>query len=210
MNTNPKAKVVLCYGDSNTHGITPTQPHGRYPADVRWTGQLQKKLGDDFYVIEEGLAGRTTNLDSPDDKKPGRNGFTYFEPCLFTHGPVDIVVITLGTNDLKNTFNRELSGVTDALEQYIDDLKEFDPDAKVVLVAPVPLKATEPMIYYDESSQQKSEQLASEISRLAKQRNVNFLDAGEVAKVGADGLHWDEPSQAKFAEPMAKLVRSLV
>jgi lysophospholipase L1-like esterase len=62
VNTNPNAKVVLCYGDSNTWGRLPDRS-GRYAVDERWTGQLQKLLGDDYYVIEEGLGGRTTDLD---------------------------------------------------------------------------------------------------------------------------------------------------
>ena len=49
-------KSILCYGDSNTYGLMPDSPD-RYPRDVRWTGILQKKLGEDYYVIEEGLSG---------------------------------------------------------------------------------------------------------------------------------------------------------
>ena len=54
-----RMKSILCYGDSNTYGLMPDSPD-RYPRDVRWTGILQKKLGEDYYVIEEGLSGRTT------------------------------------------------------------------------------------------------------------------------------------------------------
>jgi len=56
MNVNPEAKTVLCFGDSNTWGQTPHKKF-RYPANERWTGVLQTELGDDFYVIEEGLGG---------------------------------------------------------------------------------------------------------------------------------------------------------
>ncbi len=63
MNTNPKAKVTLCYGDSNTWGQSDDKNvAGRYKSDVRWTGQLQLLLGDGHYVIEAGLGGRTSNL----------------------------------------------------------------------------------------------------------------------------------------------------
>src|SRR5215216_1134114 len=104
MNINPKATTVLCFGDSNTNGATPDKS-GRYSADVRWTGQLQNLLGSEYYVIEEGLGGRTTDSDHFREGKEGRNGFAYYKPALETHLPLDIIVIMLGTNDVKNTYD---------------------------------------------------------------------------------------------------------
>ena len=51
--------TILCYGDSNTYGYNPVNGL-RYPKDVRWTGVLQKLLGEQYAVIEEGCNGRTT------------------------------------------------------------------------------------------------------------------------------------------------------
>ena len=59
-------KRVMLYGDSNTWGFIPIKegaPSTRYPADVRWPGVLQAKLGDDYEVVVEALNGRTTDLD---------------------------------------------------------------------------------------------------------------------------------------------------
>ncbi len=106
-------KNILCYGDSNTWGYIAgkfdmtTMYMERYPRTIRWTGRLQKLLGDDFYVIEEGLNGRTTNLEGIDP--PDRNGKTYLLPCLYTHSPLDLVVLMLGCNDLKNVYGRSCS-----------------------------------------------------------------------------------------------------
>ena len=50
---------ILCFGDSNTYGYKPDGT-GRFDTDTRWTSLLQKKLGADHRVIEEGLCGRTT------------------------------------------------------------------------------------------------------------------------------------------------------
>ena len=69
-------KSILCYGDSNTYGLMPDSPD-RYPRDVRWTGILQKKLGEDYYVIEEGLSGRTTLWDDPVEEH--KNGKKYLQ-----------------------------------------------------------------------------------------------------------------------------------
>ena len=45
---------IFCFGDSNTYGYRP-DGSGRFDADTRWTGLLQKKLGTNDRIIEEGL-----------------------------------------------------------------------------------------------------------------------------------------------------------
>lgn len=77
-------KTILCYGDSNTWGYIPAAGE-RLPYEARWTGVLQKSLGDRCRVIEEGLNGRTTVWDDP--FKPGRNGLKALRPILDTHAP---------------------------------------------------------------------------------------------------------------------------
>ena len=62
---------VLCYGDSNTWGYVPGTGK-RYSFGSRWPGILQKRLGKDVRVTEEGLNGRTTAWDDP--LADGRNG----------------------------------------------------------------------------------------------------------------------------------------
>lgn len=91
-------KTIVCYGDSNTYGYNPENGF-RYEYEERWTTILQKELKDSAIVIPEGLNGRTTSFE--DELRPGRNGATYLDPCLHSHGPIDLVVLMLGTNDLK-------------------------------------------------------------------------------------------------------------
>ena len=95
-------KTILCYGDSNTWGYNPSMG-GRYARDERWPGVLRKELGEGYLVIEEGLNGRTTVWDDPIEGY--KNGKTYLVPCLETHKPLDLVIILLGTNDLKMRFS---------------------------------------------------------------------------------------------------------
>ena len=101
-------RTILCYGDSNTWGYVPQSPAEknltiqRYPRHIRWPGILQNLLGEKFHVVEEGLNSRTTNLDYP--IPPDRNGKTYLPSCLYTHAPIDLVILALGGNDLKNSF----------------------------------------------------------------------------------------------------------
>ena len=63
-------KHILCLGDSNTHGYC-ADPKDcadggiRFNENERWTCLLQKALGDDYLVTEEGLSGRTTVFQDP-------------------------------------------------------------------------------------------------------------------------------------------------
>ena len=91
---------ILCYGDSNTWGYTPGSGE-RHAPDVRWTGVLRRRLGEGWEVLEEGMNGRTTVFDNP--MSPGRNGSAYLLTCLETHKPLDLVILMLGTNDLRFT-----------------------------------------------------------------------------------------------------------
>jgi len=208
MNTNPKATTVLCFGDSNTHGSRP-DGSSRYTADERWTGKLQHKLGLNYYVIEEGLGGRTTNLEHPRTEKPGRNGLVYFRSCLESHEPLNVVIVMLGTNDFKNVYDRSAKEVAEVLDQFIDSVEEISTNASVILVSPSYITATEPVEYYDTESEKKSRELAPEIEALTKKRSVMFLDAGKIVQTGEDGLHWDVASGEKFAEAISVIVRSI-
>ena len=97
-------RSVLCYGDSNTHGQIPGGgPLDRHDRQTRWPGVLQSELGPSWYVIEEGLSGRTTVHDDPIEG-PQKNGRTYLRPCAQSHAILDLVIIMLGTNDLKARF----------------------------------------------------------------------------------------------------------
>ena len=92
-------KNILCFGDSNTHGYN-SKTGGRFTVEERWTKLLQRKLGDDYYVIEEGLSGRTTSFEDPVFE--GLSGLNAIYPCMMTHEPLDLVIIMLGTNDTKD------------------------------------------------------------------------------------------------------------
>lgn len=215
MNSKPAATTVLCYGDSNTYGQNPDKIH-RYDADTRWPGRLQQLLGSDFYVIEEGLGSRTTDLDYA--KKPGRNGKTYFVPCLQSHNPLDIVVIMLGTNDLKLEYNRPVEAIGEALSGLVDDLNEYavnlqNQAPKIILVSPAALDENASRFaelytdYYDANSVQKSKDLGGAIAVVAEKHGCTFFDAATVAKAGDDGVHWDESSHIRFAEALAPAIR---
>lgn len=213
MNTNPDAIKVICYGDSNTWGRLPDRS-GRYAVDVRWPGQLQKLLGDDFYVIEEGLGGRTTDLD---DRGSIRNGKTYLQPCLESHNPTDVIILMLGTNDLKIKFERTADDIAAALQGLVDMVKETvkakdGSPTRIILVSPVHVDPKAPRFMefyqkdYSPESGVASTLLAEAIKDVALNSDCDFFDASEVASIGEDGLHLDTESNARLAKAIACLL----
>lgn len=218
MNANPAAKTILCYGDSNTWGQTPDKTGRRCPSDMRWTGVLQKNVGNSYNVIEEGLSSRTTDLDYA--KKPGRNGRTYLEPCLDSHMPLDIVILMLGTNDLKIEFNRSTEEIAQAICGLVELIREktakYDGNpAMIVLVSPILVDGNAPRIkewyaaHYDEKSVQKSQELASALQKVAEATGCYFVDAAQIAEAGEDGIHFDEKSHRAFGDFLAEQIKSL-
>lgn len=199
-------KTILCFGDSNTYGQHPDRPE-RFNELQRWTRLLQRQLEDQAYVIEEGLGGRTIDREHPDAKKPTKNGWTYFRPCLESHNP-DAVIIVLGTNDCQIAHQKTARDIADSLEKYITYAKDGGVQS-ILLVAPIPLdpeRLIDPATglsskgTFDYESVKKSIQYVVELSRVAAKHDVDFLDAGDYVQLGEDGLHWDEASQARFAD----------
>ena len=130
--------TVLCYGDSNTFGYDPMTGM-RYPKEIRWTGILASLLGEDFNVIEEGCNGRTTVTDDPIEG--WKNGLDYLKPCLNSHRPVDIVILMLGTNDLKEVFHLTAAEIADNAGILVDVIQSFTKEKqgfmpKIILVSP--------------------------------------------------------------------------
>ena len=131
-------KNILCFGDSNTWGFIPEsilepQPR-RHPHDVRWTGVLARELGSGFQIIAEGQNGRTTVHDDP--FATARNGKLVLPAILESHKPLDLVVLMIGTNDLKAVFS-------DFLRQF------FETDALQVRFRPSFFPFTEPSAEVD-------------------------------------------------------------
>ena len=112
-------KTILCYGDSNTYGYDPSCGL-RYPENIRWTGRLAKILGSEYKIVEEGCNGRTTIFDDPIEG--WKNGRDYLRPCLNSHKPVDIVIMMLGSNDMKEMFHASAEDIAYGAETLVKEI----------------------------------------------------------------------------------------
>ena len=207
---------VLCYGDSNTWGCVPladSEEPARFPRAERWTGVLQDELGPGYWIIDEGLNGRTTTRD--DVVEPYRNGLAILLPTLETHHPLDLVIVMLGTNDLKRRFRASPAEVASSASELVDLIcgSGFGPKRgapQALLICPPPLGPLGRFADDFEGAFEKSRQLAPEFRRVANTRSCHFLDAGEHACGSeTDGVHLDRAAHSSLGKAVAAQVRRM-
>ncbi|MCX7124062.1 MAG: SGNH/GDSL hydrolase family protein [Gammaproteobacteria bacterium] len=214
-------KNILCYGDSNTWGFIvgsldlTTGYMERYPRHIRWTGQLQKLLGHNYFVIEEGLCGRNTNIGNPPEfGGESCNGKSYLQPCLSSHAPLNWVVLMLGANDFKATSNRSAENVAAGLEELIQIIQSstYGPDMKSpprILLIGYPFLNTQNGLFADIflGADDKSKSFPALCAKIAKDYSCAYLDMSQqVALSKDDGLHLDEGLHVIFAKLIAEKI----
>lgn len=209
-------KTVLCFGDSNTYGQVPGgSPLERFTLEARWPGVLRNELGVGWYVLEEGLSGRTTVHNDPIEGDL-KNGRTYLRPCLMSHAPIDLVILMLGTNDLKARFGQPAGEVAMGIGCLIHDIKELasGPNGKVpeiLVVAPPPMLDDigewQGIFAY---AQPKSHQLAHDFEVVADSLEVHFFDAGAVITSDpADGFHLSKDAHETLGKCLAQEIEAI-
>lgn len=212
-------KRVLCFGDSNTWGYIPGSGQ-RLEETERWTGVCQQFLGEDYIILEDGANGRSTNVDDPD--APCTNGKTALCFSLYAQRPLDLVVLMLGTNDLKTGGaeaaahgTEELLTILERADELLGDKQPvFREGAKVLLVAPLPLHPAIKEKFPESTVADKaeeSERIAELYRKLAKERDAWFLNAGQYAQRSAiDCVHMEVQSHKSLGTAIAEKIRSIL
>ena len=206
---------ILCFGDSNTWGADPLTAR-RFSIHDRWPGVLRDALGPDFHIIEEGLSGRTTVWDDPIDEY--RNGKHHILPTLWSHMPLDLVIIMLGTNDLKGRVCRRATDIAAGANHLVgmtlrSGAGPDDGPPQVLLICPPPLgKITALAEMWGFGDAEKvSRELAGYYMLVAQQNRCGFLDAGEIiVSSDLDGVHFDREEHHKLGKAVASKVREML
>ena len=218
------SKRVLCYGDSNTWGFMPDgQPYGlpycvRFPFEKRWTGIVQGLLGEDYRIIEEGLNGRTTMWDDP--AAPYRNGVKYLDACIETHAPLDLILIMLGTNDLKPRISGRAYDSAEGVGVLAEKIRR-NPCGRergvpqIMIVSPVAVGShIAKSLFADEfggmESHEESLKAPGYLAAKAKMQGCEFFDAAKYAKTGPDAIHLDIESHKKLAKALAQKIKKIL
>jgi lysophospholipase L1-like esterase len=178
---------------------------------VRWTGVLQNSLGIAVRVIEEGLGGRTTCFEDP--FTPHRNGLSYLPVSLETHSPLDLLIVMLGTNDLKANFNLSAFDIARGAASLLIVAKNLKPEIRhILLVSPPHVTSTDDF----EISQQfpdgieKSKSLSVYYQRFAELNGCHFFDAASVAQASPiDGIHLDARNHKLLGDGLAHRILAI-
>jgi hypothetical protein len=188
-------KRILCYGDSNTRG---SLGDGRRMDDAKqWPNVLQVILDDGYRVVQEGLGGRVAG---ELDERAYMNGRVSFEVMYRSAAPVDLVVIALGTNDLKSKYGRTAKDIADDLLWYGDAIQQYgdvaeDKSTKMLYVCPENHPDSEPGIW-------------AELVKIMKQFDEPVLDLGKL-ETGPDGLHYSENAHAEVANKVKTKIEEM-
>lgn len=219
---------IVCLGDSNTHGYC-ADPSDcadsilqRFNEEERWTCRLQKALGEDYLVYEEGLSGRTTVFDDP--LYEHLSALDYLWPCLKSHEPVSLLAIMLGTNDTKERFHANAHAIGLGMRRLVRKAQEIDcwgPEgmANILVIAPPMIgegvltsPVAEEMGTLGRDCVEKSHMVPEKFRQVAVETGCHFLDANEVGCEfnTIDFMHLTARSHARLAEYLAALIPTLV
>lgn len=220
-------KRILCYGDSNTHGCNPQWKAEweadplkgvRFSEEIRWTGVLQKLLGKGYTVIEEGLPGRTTVY--ADAIYPYQDGRAAVVPTVLSQSPIDLMVIMLGTNDLKVSFTPSEDVLGRAMEELLKVIKnpyiwEHRKVPEILIVSPPAIcdgiETSHFFGMYDRKSVELSKKMGSVYAKVSKNFDCYFLDAAEYVKASElDCIHMDPENHKKLAEALNEKIKEIL
>lgn len=203
---------ILCYGDSNTWGYISGTDHKRYGENERWTKILSRKLGSGFEVIEEGLNSRTLISNDTRPGKEGKNGYEYLLPCLDTHDPIDLVVIMLGTNELKKVYNKTIVEVGEIFEKYfiktiLNRKSQIEDKYPIILIIAPPIADDDGSGKY-EGALEKSMKFNEVYMRIAQDNNCYFID-NKSLETGIDKVHLTKESHIILAEKIYNMIMEI-
>jgi lysophospholipase L1-like esterase len=177
---------------------------------------LERALDGRARVVAEGLGGRSTAYDDwtgPCD----RNGARVLPVLLASHMPLDLVVVMLGTNDLKPWVCGHALGATAGMRRLAQIVRTYPydkpgfPVPALLLVAPPPCRDAVDGAPAAGRSVVESQRIAPLYRALADEIGVSFFDAGAVVTASPiDGVHLDAGQTSALGHALAAPARRLI
>ncbi|MCC7409390.1 MAG: hypothetical protein IT442_15105 [Phycisphaeraceae bacterium] len=210
-------KTIVCYGDSNTWGLDRHNPNRRLTFDERWPGRMARQLGPDYHVVEQGQPSRTAVMDDPvdvwgaDSCKSGRATLT---ACLRSQAPIDLLILMLGTNDLKNRFSFQPADIALGVATLIQITRLLavgprgaDPRVLVIVPPVLPASMNSGGFY---KAHDHSLRLAETFRQIVSPLGCELLDSmGALDGQVPDDLHLSLAEHAALARAAAERVREM-
>lgn len=210
--------TILTFGDSNTHGTLPLRDLDeelRLGPTARWPGVALGELGPDWTLIEEGLPGRTTRHADP-DRGTHMDGRLGLHMALESHGPIDVMTLMLGTNDLKMQFNMSARAIAEDVGMLLDialsdEMQQRHDGFDILLICPPPVLEAGVLADMFAGGRAKSLQLPKPYAEVAKIRELAILNAGDfIESSPLDGVHFEADMHRKLGKAVAKAVLKMV
>ncbi len=204
-------KSILAFGDSLTWGYVPGGA-ARHDFATRWPNVLASDLGS-ARVIEEGLNGRMTVHDDPIVEE-NRSGSAVLPVLLASHSPLDLVIIMLGSNDLKFERRCTARDASYGVKRLVEIIQRYGypsgcstPD--ILVVSPPALVNTEDAEFDDLFGHAiaESHRFAGHYSLLG----VTHFNASTVCVASdIDGVHMDAANTAALGRALVPVVREIL
>jgi len=204
---------VLCYGDSNTWGCSPWDG-SRFDENTRWPMVMASILGADYYIIEDGLNGRTVLNLSPVDREA--NGIAHINAVIENYIPLDIVILCLGTNDVFIGDEVPAAIITEGMSEIIDVIRnchvmENLKLPEIIITSPPSYNTEVEGSDYFQLQINKLKSQPEFYLNLAIQKNCLFFNAGEHVKGShIDGSHLEAESHIILGRKMAEFIQSRI
>ena len=210
-------KHIVCLGDSNTHGYC-ADPNdcadggNRFNENERWTCLLQKKLGNDYLILEEGLSGRTSVFVDPLHESMDALSVAY--PILVSHEPVDLLIIMLGTNDTKERFSANAAAIAAGMERLILKCRHTDcwtnQTPNILVICPPPMGEGFKNDVMGDGCREKSLALHAFLEPVAVRNGAHYLNAAQCEFNPVDHMHLSRKGHVQLTNLLADLVPSLL
>ncbi len=209
-------KKILVYGDSLTWGSVPGFPK-QHPRDVLWQNVMAGELGNDYEVITDGLRGRLTAYDE-NLADCNRNASQTLPTALYSHAPLDLVILFLGTNDMQPHIAGTSIAAMQGMRRLVTIVQTHfaGPDIsnpKVLIVAPPKLCKTHDEFYtgFFAGTIEQSYKIAEYYEQLSQEKECSFFDAGSVAQTSPiDGVHLDAENTINIGKALAPIVENIL
>ena len=206
-------RTILAVGDSNTYGVPPMRSldeNTRLSAAERWVGVMSDVLGEGTEVIAEGLPGRTAGATPDPELGPATNGQLGLRMALLSHGPIDDLVIMLGTNDQKAHFGRTAEAIAGELAACLTiavspEMQTRHGGFQTWLICPPAVQEIGFFASYFYGAAAKSAALPGLLAPLAAVYGARFINANDhIATDAQEGVHFDAATHAVLGRAIAQ------
>lgn len=209
-------KTILAFGDSNLYGADAEKSDApRLDYHERFCGILQQNLGQEVRVVEDALPGRTAML--PDPLTADRRGYEQLRLALEIHAPVDLLILHLGTNELRPMFGLSAEMIAVSVQRLVTLARTSEFKARrVLLLAPHPLLPDYDRMrfgfLFSPGGYEKSCALAKAYEQAARAEGADFFDCGSLKMElnQIDGIHYNRRDIRRLADKVTELAREIL